>query len=91
MHVKRRAAFQARRRTYGLELEASTRLLELEKEFPEDNIVLVGAQNVEEVKSAFRNYFNDVKEFIKLMVAAQMTLDPKAHAAAMRNYMEAQK
>jgi putative GTP pyrophosphokinase len=55
---------------FDLELEASKRLLELEKEFPEDDIVLVGAQTVEEVISAFRNYFNDVREFIRLITEA---------------------
>jgi ppGpp synthetase/RelA/SpoT-type nucleotidyltranferase len=62
---------------FDLELEASKRLLELEKEFPEDDIVLVGARNVEEVTSAFRNYFNDVREFMRLMFAADKFLDPK--------------
>jgi ppGpp synthetase/RelA/SpoT-type nucleotidyltranferase len=66
---------------FDLELEASTKLLELEKEFPEDNIVLVGAQSVEELKSAFRNYFNDVNDFINLMMKAEQFLDPEAHAA----------
>jgi putative GTP pyrophosphokinase len=66
---------------FHLELEAAAKLLELEKEFPEDNIVLVGAQTVEEVKSAFRNYFNDVREFLNLMLAAEELLDPEAHTA----------
>jgi hypothetical protein len=61
---------------YDLELEAQTRLLELEKEFPEDDIVLVGAKTVEEVMSAFRNYFSDVKDFLALMYAAHLKLDP---------------
>jgi hypothetical protein len=65
---------------FDLELEASTRLLELEKEFPEDNIVLVGAQSVEELQSAFRNYFNDVNEFMRLMVKARAFLDPETDA-----------
>ena len=59
---------------FDLELEANKRLLELEKEFPEDDIVLVGAQSVEEVMSAFRNYFNDVKEFLRLMQEARKKL-----------------
>ena len=56
---------------FDLELEASTRLLELEKEFPEDDIVLVGARSVAEVTSAFRNYFSDVREFLSLMIKAR--------------------
>jgi GTP pyrophosphokinase len=59
-----------------LELEASTRLLELEKQFPEDDIVLVGARTVAEVTSAFRNYFNDVREFMDLMIKARERLAP---------------
>jgi putative GTP pyrophosphokinase len=71
---------------FDLELEASAKLLELEKEFPEDNIVLVGAQTVEEVKSAFRNYFNDVRDFLNLMVKAYEALDPETHAARMKKF-----
>ncbi|WP_349629030.1 RelA/SpoT domain-containing protein [Bradyrhizobium diazoefficiens] len=71
---------------FDLELEASSRLLELEKEFPDDNIVLVGARNVEEMKSAFRNYFNDVRDFLNMMVRAYEILDPETHAARMAEY-----
>lgn len=71
---------------FDLELEASTKLLELEKEFPDDNIVLVGARNVEEVKSAFRNYFNDVKEFLNLMTKTTQMLNPEEFAAMMKKY-----
>jgi putative GTP pyrophosphokinase len=63
---------------FDLELEASTRLLELEKEFPEDDIVLVGARTVEEIASAFRNYFHDVNEFMDLMLKAVRRLSPGA-------------
>ena len=62
---------------FDLELEASHKLLELEKAFPEDDIVLVGARSVEEVVSAFRNYFNDVREFMNLFVAARKMLAAK--------------
>lgn len=48
---------------FDLELEASSALLEFEKQFPDDDIVLVGADSVAEVTSAFRNYFRDVGEF----------------------------
>lgn len=63
---------------FDLELEASAKLLELEKAFPKDNIVLVGARTIEEVKSAFRNYFNDVNEFMRLMVEARLKLIPES-------------
>lgn len=59
---------------YDLELEAANKLIELEREFPEDDIVLVGARSVEEVTSAFRNYFNDVREFMRLMLEARAQL-----------------
>ena len=70
---------------FDLELEASAKLLELEKQFPDDNIVLVGARNVEEVKSSFRNYFNDVDHFMKLMMSAEAVLDPESEAARLMN------
>jgi putative GTP pyrophosphokinase len=72
---------------FDLELEAQTKLLELEKAFPDDNVVLVGARTLEEVKSAFRNYFNDVREFINLMVKATEILAP----AKVKQMIEKQK
>jgi ppGpp synthetase/RelA/SpoT-type nucleotidyltranferase len=59
---------------FDLELEAANALLELEKQFPNDDIVLVGADSVAEVMSAFRNYFRDVGEFLHLMDAAKAGL-----------------
>lgn len=56
--------------SFDLELEASATLLELERQFPEDDIVLVGADTVSEVTSAFRNYFHDVGDFLRLMRSA---------------------
>lgn len=60
--------------SFDLELEAASALLELEKRFPNDDIVLVGADTVAEVMSAFRNYFRDVGEFLRLMTAAKAGL-----------------
>ena len=48
-------------------MEASAALLEFEKKFPEDDIVLVGADSVAEMTSVFRNYFGDVRDFLLLM------------------------
>lgn len=59
---------------FDLELEASASLLELEKKFPEDDIVLVGADTLEEIESAFRNYFNNVEEFLSLYQKARRKL-----------------
>jgi GTP pyrophosphokinase len=50
-----------------LELEASAALLELERDNPEEDIVLVGADNVAQITSAFRTYFKDVGQFLLLM------------------------
>jgi hypothetical protein len=60
--------------SFDLELEASVALLELEKQFPEDDIVLVGADSVAEVTSAFRNYFRDVGDFLHLMRSGRAEL-----------------
>ena len=60
---------------YDLEIEASTELLRLEKENPEDDIVLVGASSAEEVTSAFRNYFKDVRGFIELLEGAGLEIE----------------
>jgi ppGpp synthetase/RelA/SpoT-type nucleotidyltranferase len=59
---------------FDLELEASAALLELEKAYPQDDIVLVGAETAAEVKSAFRNYFKDVGDFLKLMSKGRVDL-----------------
>jgi ppGpp synthetase/RelA/SpoT-type nucleotidyltranferase len=62
---------------FDLELEASAALLELEKAHPEDDIVLVGAETAAEVTSAFRNYFKDVGDFLKLMSKGRVDLAAK--------------
>lgn len=49
--------------------EANSRLYELEKEFPEDNIVLVKADNINDIKNIFRNYFTDSKAFVTYIKA----------------------
>ena len=59
---------------FDLELEASAALIELEKAHPEDDIVLVGAETIAEVTSAFRNYFKDVGAFLKLIRKGQAEL-----------------
>ena len=59
---------------FDLETEASAALIELEKAYPEDDIVLVGAETIAEVTSAFRNYFKDVGAFLKLIKKGQFDL-----------------
>lgn len=45
-------------------------LFELEKELPDSDIVLVRADSGEEVRLAFRNYFSDARDFLRLMEIA---------------------
>jgi hypothetical protein len=40
---------------------------ELEKKYPEDDIVLVKADTFVEIRSAYRNYFSDTNEFLRLV------------------------
>jgi len=47
--------------------DALRALFELEKKFPKNDIVLVRADTSDEVRTAFRNYFGDAKEFIRLV------------------------
>ena len=54
-------------RSYRDATDALRDLFELEKEMPETDIVLVRADTSEDVRTAFRNYFNDAREFVKLM------------------------
>jgi hypothetical protein len=47
--------------------DALRALFDLEKQFPDRDIVLVRADTSEEVRLAFRNYFSDAREFIRLV------------------------
>lgn len=49
--------------------DALRELFELEKEMPGKDIVLVRADSSEEVRTAFRNYFTDAREFVRLLDA----------------------
>jgi putative GTP pyrophosphokinase len=50
--------------------DALRALFTLEKQMPESDIVLVRADSSEEVRLAFRNYFSDAREFIRLIDSA---------------------
>jgi putative GTP pyrophosphokinase len=50
--------------------DALRTLFELEKKMPDRDIVLVPADTSEEVRLAFRNYFSDAREFVRLVDAA---------------------
>jgi putative GTP pyrophosphokinase len=47
--------------------DALRALFELEKQMPERDIVLVRADTSDEVRIAFRNYFSDARDFIRLL------------------------
>lgn len=46
-------------------------LFRLEKEFPGMDIVLVKADTNEEIRMAFKNYFSDAKDFVRLITEAR--------------------
>lgn len=50
--------------------DALRALFELEKNMPDQDIVLVRADTSEDVRLAFRNYFTDAREFVRLVDAA---------------------
>lgn len=47
--------------------DALRALFELEKQMPDRDIVLVRANTSEDVRLAFRNYFSDARDFIRLV------------------------
>ncbi len=54
--------------------DALRALFDLEKQFPDRDIVLVRADTSEEVRLAFRNYFSDASDFIRLLEDGCATL-----------------
>ena len=50
--------------------DALRALFHLEETMPQNDIVLVRADSSEEVRLAFRNYFSDAREFIRLIYSA---------------------
>lgn len=57
--------------------DALRALFELEKNMPDRDIVLVRADTSEEVRLAFRNYFTDAREFVRLVDSACAKLSGK--------------
>lgn len=47
--------------------DALRELFRLERDFPTLDVVLVKADTNEEIRMAFKNYFSDAKDFIKLL------------------------
>lgn len=56
--------------SYKDETEALKELFRLEKESPSLDVVLVKADTSEEIRMAFRNYFSDAKDFVRLLTEA---------------------
>lgn len=56
--------------SYKSESDALRELFRLEKENPSLDVVLVKADTSEEIRMAFRNYFSDAKEFVRLLSQA---------------------
>lgn len=56
--------------SYKNETDALKELFRLEKENPTLDVVLVKADTSEEIRMAFRNYFSDAKDFVRLLAEA---------------------
>jgi hypothetical protein len=61
-------------RSYREATDALRELFKLEKEYPNLDVVLVKADTNEEIRMAFKNYFSDAKDFIRLLTDAQNIL-----------------
>ncbi len=55
--------------------DALRELFRLERDFPTLDVVLVKADTNEEIRMAFKNYFSDAKDFIKLLTEGQQILE----------------
>lgn len=71
-------------RTYRSATEALAALFELEKELPGTDVVLVKADTSEEVRFAFKNYFSDARDFIRLVEDGCQKLSGKKQVHAER-------
>lgn len=65
--------------------DALRALFELEKKMPDRDIVLVRADTSEEVRLAFRNYFSDAREFVRLVDSACTKLSRRESAQRHRS------
>ncbi len=74
-------------KSYRDATDALRALFELEKQFPKSDIVLVRADKGDDVRLAFKNYFNDAREFVKLIEAGCTKISGvkhRVHAAKKR-------
>jgi putative GTP pyrophosphokinase len=58
---------ELRIREFSGQSAATVMYFKLEKEHPKDDIVLVNADTFESIRTAYRNYFSDVDEFVKFI------------------------
>jgi putative GTP pyrophosphokinase len=68
-------------RSYREATDALKELFKLEKESPDLDVVLVKADTNEEIRMAFKNYFSDAKDFVRLLKEAQTKLSGKRRNA----------
>lgn len=61
-------------RSFKEATDALKELFKIEKENPNLDVVLVKADTSEEIRMAFRNYFSDAKDFIRLLTEAKQKL-----------------
>lgn len=79
-------------RAYRDSTDALRALFELEKEFPDCDVVLVRADSSDDVRLAFRNYFSDARDFIRLMEEGCAKLSkPKGLADVGKSRIKARK
>lgn len=64
-------------RTYRKETDALIDLFKLEKEMPDNDIVLVKADRSEDIRLAFKNYFSDANDFVLLIKKGCQLLSDK--------------
>ena len=79
-------------RTFRDATDALRTLFELEKEFPDSDVVLVRADRSDDVRLAFRNYFSDASDFIRLMEeGCEKLTKPKILADVRQSQMKSKK
>ncbi|WP_213362371.1 RelA/SpoT domain-containing protein [Brachymonas denitrificans] len=72
-------------KSYRDATDALRALFELEKKYPKNDIVLVRADSKDEVRLAFRNYFSDATEFIRLIEAGCTKLSAQERKNSNKN------
>jgi endonuclease V-like protein UPF0215 family len=71
-------------RSYKDATKAMQMLFDFEEKSPEVDVVLVRAETSEEIRIAFRNYFSDATEFVRMIREASESLPTKTKVAKVR-------